>query len=242
MILRGSIARLCLTLAFLLLAPWAHALDANKALTQYRHTSWTERDGLPSAIIYSMAQTTDGYLWLATAAGLVRFDGVRFLLWRSTGRDQPADPVTISLCAARDGSLWIGRASGAVSRMRAGHLENYSVADGVAPGTVAAILEDQDGTIWVGTQGGLCRFRGRHWERVGNEDGLPGKAVRELFLDRRGSLWVATDEGLAYLAIGNEKFELVRRSLNAVQGLAEDAGARSGSPTTWRGLGCLETT
>jgi len=62
MIFRDSITRPCLILAFLVLARSAHALEPHKALTQYRYTSWTERDGLPSAIIYSMAQTTDGYL------------------------------------------------------------------------------------------------------------------------------------------------------------------------------------
>jgi len=222
MIFRDSIARPCLILAFLVLAPSAHALDRHKALTQYRYTSWTERDGLPSAIIYSMAQTTDGYLWLATAVGLVRFDGIHFLLWRPKDKEQPADPLTTFLCGTRDGSLWIGRASGAVSRMNASHLENYSVADGVTPGPVAAILEDRDGAIWVGTQSGLCRFRDRHWERVGTEEGLPGKAVRDLFLDRRGTLWVATDDGLASLAGGKKKFELISRSWNAVEGLAED--------------------
>jgi ligand-binding sensor domain-containing protein len=130
MFVRDSIVRPCLTLAFLVLAPSAHALDPHKALTQYRHTSWGRQDGLPSATIYSMAQTTDGYLWLATTAGLVRFDGVHFILCQPEDRDKPADPVVMSLCATRDGSLWIGRASGAVSRMKDGHLHNYSVADG----------------------------------------------------------------------------------------------------------------
>jgi ligand-binding sensor domain-containing protein len=211
-----------------LLVASAYALDPHKALTQYRHTSWTQQDGLPSAIIYSMAQTTDGYLWLATAAGLVRFDGVHFLLWRPSGRNQPVDPLTVSLCASRGGDLWIGRASGAVSRMSAGHLENYSVADGVAPGPAAAILENQDGTVWVGSQGGLCRFHDGHWERVGSEDGLPGKSVRDLFLDRKGTLWVATDDGLAYLATGQKQFGRFGRTLDAVEGLGED-----GEGTLW---------
>ena len=55
----------------------ADAFASEKPLTEYTQTIWTHKDGLPSAFIYSMAQTPDGYLWLATADGLVQFDGVR---------------------------------------------------------------------------------------------------------------------------------------------------------------------
>src|SRR5271157_3867446 len=72
----------CLTWV-LLLAGTVHALDPNKRLTQYMHTSWRIQDGsAPAADMVSIAQTTDGFLWFTTVRGdLYRFDGVRFLLW-----------------------------------------------------------------------------------------------------------------------------------------------------------------
>src|ERR1700722_13810381 len=59
-----------------------HALDPNKHLTQYMHTSWRVQDGSAPAGIEAIAQTLDGYLWLSSdARGMYRFDGVRFLPW-----------------------------------------------------------------------------------------------------------------------------------------------------------------
>jgi ligand-binding sensor domain-containing protein len=79
---------LCAAACWVLLALQSEASDPNKPLTEYTHTVWTHKDGIPSAFIYSIAQTRDGYLWLATTDGLVRFDGVRFVHWRpKTGRN-----------------------------------------------------------------------------------------------------------------------------------------------------------
>src|SRR5712692_4239128 len=74
--------------------------------------SWTEKDGLPSASVWSIAQTPDGYLWLSTGAGLVRFDGVRFVPWNESNHSLPPDGGGV-LCVARDGSLWLGTKSSA---------------------------------------------------------------------------------------------------------------------------------
>jgi ligand-binding sensor domain-containing protein len=90
-----------------LLALPARASDSNKPLTEYTHTVWAHRDGIPSAFIYSIAQTRDGYLWLATTDGLVRFDGVRFVHWRPKTGHTALLGVVRSLCASQDGSLWI---------------------------------------------------------------------------------------------------------------------------------------
>src|SRR5271167_3110295 len=72
----------CLTSVLLLAGP-VHALDPNKRLTQYMHTSWRIQDGsLPSGM-YEIAQTSGGFLWFLSLPGdLYRFDGVRFVHWR----------------------------------------------------------------------------------------------------------------------------------------------------------------
>jgi ligand-binding sensor domain-containing protein len=67
---------------WILLAVHSDASDSNKPLTEDTHTVRTHKDGIPSAFIYSIARTTDGYLWLATTDGLVQFDGVKFIHWR----------------------------------------------------------------------------------------------------------------------------------------------------------------
>jgi ligand-binding sensor domain-containing protein len=138
------IRSVCATACWLLLTLRAGALDSNKPLTEYTHTVWSHRDGIPSAFIYSIAQTRDGYLWLATTDGLVRFDGVRFVHWRPKTGHTELLGVVRSLCAAQDGSLWIGTAAGLVGHIRGDDLTTFSVG---AP--AEAILEDRDGTLWV---------------------------------------------------------------------------------------------
>src|SRR5690242_9244923 len=73
----------CSLFYLLLGAAPAHGLDPNNRVTQYIHTSWRTQDGsLPSGM-FSITQTSDGFLWLLSLPGDVyRFDGVRFLPWR----------------------------------------------------------------------------------------------------------------------------------------------------------------
>src|SRR5712691_6255982 len=93
------------------------ALGLNPALdmSQYAHTTWKIRDGFSKGSIYSIAQTPDGYLWLATDFGLYRFDGVRNVLWQPPpGQHLPSNQIH-KLVSARDGTLWIGTPSGLAS-------------------------------------------------------------------------------------------------------------------------------
>src|SRR5438445_12909122 len=88
----------CLTLTFAPAAP-VHALDAQKSITQFTHTAWSAKDGIPGPV-RAIAQTQDGYLWLGTEAGLYRFDGLRFAPY-DTSRAHSHGPAVLSLLAAR---------------------------------------------------------------------------------------------------------------------------------------------
>ena len=77
------------------------------ALDQLYHTGWTYKEGAPGEV-YALAQTTDGYLWLGTATGLFRFDGIRFQPFKpESGQAFPQRRVA-SLFAVPDGGLWVG--------------------------------------------------------------------------------------------------------------------------------------
>src|SRR2546427_6798010 len=114
----------CLIIPFALAAP-AHALDPRKSNTQFTHTAWSARDGIPGPV-RAIAQTGDGYLWLGTEAGLYRFDGIRFAAWKPSSGEQIPDSSVLSLCVARDGSLWIGVGSRGITPLPEGPFENYS--------------------------------------------------------------------------------------------------------------------
>src|SRR5262249_3450353 len=135
------------------------ALNPALDVSQYAHTAWKIRDGFAKGRINSVVQTPDGYLWLGTEFGLLRFDGVRNVPWQPP-QDQklPSNQIT-SLVGARDGTLWIGTASG-LARMKKGKLTQYAELAGL---NVYQLLEDHESSIWAGAigvpNGKLCEIR-----------------------------------------------------------------------------------
>src|SRR5512145_1924920 len=105
-------------LAGLLFAPAASALDPAKAPTQYVHDVWRVEDGLPLDQVRDIAQTPDGYLWLATAKGLTRFDGARFVTFHRRSTPALRMDDAMSLCVDREGSLWLASEGGGLARWR----------------------------------------------------------------------------------------------------------------------------
>src|SRR4029077_5232963 len=84
----------------------AVALDPSLDVSQYAHTAWRIRDGFTRGMINAIAQTPDGYLWLGTEFGLVRFDDVRAVPWQPKEGLLPSSYAG-ALLVARDGTLWI---------------------------------------------------------------------------------------------------------------------------------------
>jgi ligand-binding sensor domain-containing protein len=130
------------------LSAGAASLDPNKSISQFAHTSWTAKDGIFGPV-RAIVQTKDGYLWLGTAAGLFRFDGVHFVSWEETlgGETLPRKSI-LTLFAASDGSLWIGFSSGPIGRLQNGLLRIYSTTDGLNKG-VMSFAEGSDDRMWA---------------------------------------------------------------------------------------------
>jgi signal transduction histidine kinase/ligand-binding sensor domain-containing protein len=192
------VSRLALAFAIATAVPAVSAAqDVGGILQDYALNSWTEKDGLPSSRITAIAQTADEYLWLGTNAGLVRFDGVKFLPWKELS-DAPLPARRVwALCASRDGSLWVGFTTpGGISRIKDGTVTNFDETSGLTGGYIESLTEDRDGSIWAGTHGGLFHFRNGKWELVGPEGALPDGTVSSTFEDSRGNLWVSTTDGV----------------------------------------------
>jgi signal transduction histidine kinase/ligand-binding sensor domain-containing protein len=176
--------------------PSALALNPALDVSQYAHTAWTVRGGLSKGTIVAIAQTQDGYLWLGTEFGLLRFDGVRFVPWQPpAGQPRLPSDYVHGLLAARDGGLWIGTAEGLAS-WKDGKLARYHEMDGQS---IAAMLEDHEGTVWAGGHasptGGLCAIHDNAIHCSG-EDGSFGQYIDTLYEDRAGNLWVGGLTGL----------------------------------------------
>ena len=162
---------------------------------QYAHLAWTFRNGFSNGAVYAIAQTPDGYLWLGTSSGVMRYDGVRLTpLPLGPGHKLP-NAASAAILPARDGSVWIGTLDGLVS-WKNGELTHYPV---FAGRTVITLLQQRDGTVWAGSFGGptgkLCAFRGEQTTCYG-DDGEFGGSVASVYEDGDGSLWVGSGTGL----------------------------------------------
>ena len=183
------------TLYVPLWCPRALALDPLLDVSQYAHTAWTDRDGFLQGAVYSITQTPDGYLWLGTQSGAVRFDGVRAVPLPLPPGQQLPNAAVGALLTARDGTLWIGTLDGLVS-WNNGQLTEYPA---LARRTVLALLQDRDGTVWaggfMGPTGILCAMRAGGTTCYG-DDGSLGTVVASLYEDSDGNLWVGAATGL----------------------------------------------
>ena len=172
----------------------AWALDPHKALTQYSRTVWRQEDGLPQDTIREIAQTTDGYLWLGTDEGLVRFDGYDFVVFNKYQAHLPANSIT-TLAAGPDGSLWIGTASG-LTRYHDKQFTTYTTKDGLPDDSIADICVDHTGAVWVVAGVDLARFDNGRFTVFRADQEIPVTTVRIVYEDRRHVLWVGGVNGI----------------------------------------------
>ncbi len=166
------------------------ALDRNKVLQQCRMDDWTARDGLPPRAVEAIVQTPDGYLWLATRAGLVRFDGVTFKVFNTENTPGMTREMIVALFVAPDGSLWVGTDGGGFGRFRDGRFERFPLSDTQSWSQFLAFHQSQDGTLWVAGQGqyGLIQIiQGQKFSSKNNYDNVI--AIQE---DGAHNLWFAT--------------------------------------------------
>jgi PAS domain S-box-containing protein len=171
--------------------PRALAVDPDRRISQYGHTVWRIQDGAISPPT-NIAQTTDGFLWITTAQGLMRFDGVRFMQWQPPqGQNLPGTHLS-AVFGSRDGSLWIGTTHG-LARWKDGQLRTYT--DLEHPTGISAIMEDDSGTIWATRYGQyareapLCSISGETVRCFGKKEGVPVTYGLGLTHDSEGNIW-----------------------------------------------------
>jgi ligand-binding sensor domain-containing protein len=216
-----------------LFATAAFALDPSKQITQYAHTAWRTQDGFISGLglSYGITQTKDGYLWIGTQTGLLRFDGVRFVPWKPAGGNKLSSLRIHSLLGASDGSLWIGTDSG-LSRLVHGDLIQYPD----RPGRVERIVERADGEIWftlyqtVDASWGICKVVGGRTQcYYGKTNGSP------LVEDGLGYLWTGSGATITRWKPGSSS-TYAPHGLRLIPeaGVADLAPARDGS--MWVGM------
>jgi ligand-binding sensor domain-containing protein/signal transduction histidine kinase len=173
----------------------ALALEPSTPLANYGRQAWVMENGLPQNTVQTLAQTRDGFIWLGTEVGLVRFDGNGFQVFdKNSSPSLPGNDVRC-LLASKDGTLWIGTSEG-LAAMKDGSETAFSTKDGLPGNAIRALAETGDGILWVLTDNGLARRDGERFATVSTTGELSGEAVNFLAGDRAGSLWTATAQGL----------------------------------------------
>lgn len=211
-----------------LAAGFAAAADLRNVLTGYTVASWTAKDGLPSSVVRTIAQDSQGYLWVGTDAGLLRFDGIKFVDWDTLYPATPLPHVPIrALHVSRDGSLWIGFADpGAIVRVRLdGNVDILNTGSDNRTGGITAFREESNGSILVGASGGLYSVVGDRIVKITPGDGLPDERVSAVYIDRHFNTYVCTTIGVFLRPRDQRTFTKVN-PLGDVLGLTEDRSGR----------------
>jgi len=181
--------------------PALASLAPTRPLSSFIHQSWQSAQGLPQNSVLAMAQTRDGYLWIGTEEGLVRFDGVRFTTFNARSSGLPSKVVT-ALLPSGDHDLWVGTNGGGLARFANGKFTAYTTRSGLPNNSILCLYLDHGGTLWIGTDGGgLVRLEkdrpGKARFRVYSKaDGLADNAVFSISETSDGVLWIGTHNGL----------------------------------------------
>jgi signal transduction histidine kinase/ligand-binding sensor domain-containing protein/DNA-binding response OmpR family regulator len=184
--------------ALLLLAVFAEALEPGRPITEYAHRAWLRQDGLPQNTISCILQSRDGYLWLGTNEGLVRFDGAQFTVFDSGNTPALKMSPIRSLYEDQEGGLWIGSSEGTAAHYKDGVFTPI-LWPGISPGlrtvNVIAIYRDHEGSVWAGTDYGLFRYRNGRVTEFTDKDGLTSSRISAITEDAHRRLWVGTAGG-----------------------------------------------
>jgi len=153
--------------------------------------TWQTDEGLPDNNVTGVAQAADGFLWVATLGGLMRFDGAHFEEFSAMHLPHVGYRNVRQMYLDRCGSLWLVMERGAVIRVSQSTARVFGAEDGFTDASVAAITEDVAGGVWMPVGDAFCRIRGEQVDRFGAEEGLPTGGYPWLATDARGQLWFA---------------------------------------------------
>jgi ligand-binding sensor domain-containing protein len=165
-------------LLMLLAAAPVLCLDSNRSLTQYMHRIWQSPQGLPPATVRSIIQSRDGYVWLGTDRGLVRFDGVRFTVLPDLTAPGAEEPRIRQIYQDPAGDFWIATANAGLLRLRDRVVTRY-----LPSNAVNCVVPDGHGGLWICTDSGFARFNGGQIDKI-TSDSVAAACVR-----KDGSVW-----------------------------------------------------
>ncbi len=185
------------------------SLDPDKKIHQYVHNVWTMEDGLPSNSIWSITQCTDGYLWLGTYHGLVRFDGVNFKTFDRSNTKVFNNNKIKQVLADNNGGLWILTYDNLLIRSTQNKFKLQTAFDSLQCGVISTIFQDKQKRIWIGCTKGVVLFENGAYRHLQND--LLQVQVRSICEDENGTIYFAAHEK-GIIKLKNGHFSLIDKS------------------------------
>lgn len=195
-----NVKRIVFVFFFLHMALNCSVLFAGKgdeAPVHFQIKNWTTENGLPQNTVNHIMQSRDGYIWLATNDGLVRFDGEKFMVFSSNQFPQLKLSRIPWVSESKDCSLWIAtEGAGVVVKKKDGSIQTYSTGSGLAGDNVFMFFEDSMGRMWIATETGLNYVKNGCLYSFTTRDGLSDNRGYHVFEDSQKNLWIPTFDGV----------------------------------------------
>ena len=188
---------------FVLATVRVSAQNNDEQIEGFTRTVFSERDGA-FGHVYGMAQTPDGWLWLAGKNHLYRFDGLTTEVVDVPSMNAGAVPT---IFAAKSGDLWLADQSGHTVVLPAGDFHSPRTVRNNNGEEVLSFAQDKRGDVWAYTTNAIYKAVGDEWQRVGKASGLEADHFYAAHMDTDGTLWVLSDKGVFTLADGHTQFE-----------------------------------
>ena len=195
---------LCLGILFLLCP-----LSLIKA-QQFRFDHWTVDEGLPQNSVYAITQTPDGYLWMTTFDGLVRFDGVRFTVFNKMILKGLPSNRFISILAEDDGTIWASTEENGIVRYKDNKIQVFNSVDGFSIKYAANIQKDLDGSLLFTLSDGFLRWR----DGKLNLEKKIDTSQNRIYISPQGSRWELEQNRLRKIGRDGSETNLILRSIN----------------------------
>jgi PAS domain S-box-containing protein len=162
--------------------------EAPHSAPAYVYSSWRTENGLPTNDVRDVLQTRDGFIWIATVKGLVRFDGYTFDTFNSSNTPVFQRDIVNNLCEDRNGILWFAIDGGGVVSYQHGTFSVAGIPSELRSKIILKIFVDRDGIVWVGTPDGLFAREGGTFNRIKD---FPGP-VNDIGQDSSGRILIAS--------------------------------------------------
>jgi len=204
----------------------------------YVNQVWTAAEGLPGNTVTDLLQKSDGYLYIGTYDGLVRFDGVKFTILNKNTVSDFRCVSARTIFEDTDGNLWVGSNDEGVAKISSSGIEMFTTDNGLPNNSIRDIAQDKSGNIWIGTSNGVV-FLTPSGKFVSPEglDAYDDSSclVISLYCDTAGRIWLSTTKkhGLYYYSSG--KFTQYT-AFNAIDYSTVTAITQDDTGSFWYGL------